>query len=235
MAKSKTHDAGSRPTEQPEQPARSEGQALDIQLAELSNEISRIETEIERTAAIAKTTPGRIAQAKADYDAAFLRSDTAGMTAAQDRIRAANEERAAAVSKLGDFTKPLEELRDRSTTLRLKILDAVKATGDELEQARRAAQEARMHLDAVGHAAGKLTGIVASLQPYLPVVTSEQPPSEPAAPEPPGKPNCPRCGRADDVVEISPGHFCCQRTYHERLIFNADGKELPAGFALRAG
>jgi chromosome segregation ATPase len=189
MVKSKTTDTGSRA----EQSVQSEGQILGVQLAdvtragtELSKEITQTETEIERTAAIVKATPDKIARAKSDYDAAFLAADAGRQTEAQARIRAANEERAAAVAKLGDFTKPLEELRDRQTTLRLKILDAVKATTEEKERIKREAQKARMQLDAVGHTGFKLTGIIASLRRHRPV-TSEQSAVEPAAPEPPTK------------------------------------------------
>lgn len=228
MAKLKTTDTGSRPPQQPEQPAQSERQTLDVQLAELSAEISGIETEIQRTTGIIKAAPGRIAQAKADYDAAFLRSDTAGMTAAQDRIRAANEERAAAVAKLSDFAKPLEELRDRQTTLRLRALDAVKATGDELERARRAAQQAGMQLDVVSQMGSKLTGVVATL-PHRPV-TSEPSAVEPSESEPPAKPSCPRCRRSDEVQEVTPGRFVCRAGYHGALSFDVAG-EIVGGFS----
>lgn len=214
MSKSKAHET--------EQPARGEGPALDVQLAELAAEISRIETEIERTARIIKAAPGRIAQAKTDYDSAFLRSDTAGMAAAQDSIREANEERTAAIAKLDDFAKPLGDLRDRQSTLRLKILDAAKVDEEELLRVRRAVERVGMQIDVVSSMGCKLTGIVAAL-PHRPV-TSEQSAVSPAAPEPPAKPKCPRCGRSDEVQEVAPGRFVCRTPYHGDLSFDATGE-----------
>lgn len=219
MAKVKTAETGSRS----EQSAPPDGQPLDVQLAELSAEISGIETEIERTAGIIKAAPGRIAQAKADYDAAFLRSDTTGMTAAQDRIRAANEERAAAVAKLGDFPKPIRNLRDQQAALRAKILVASETAGQAFEQARAEVGRVGRLLDAAGGWGVRLSQLLPGIQKHTGTEPAQRP-REAAAPEPPAKPKCPRCGRSDEVQEVAPGRFVCRTGYHGTLTFDATGE-----------
>lgn len=207
----------SRSKQQPEQPAQSEEQTLDI-LDELSKEISRIEKDIESVVAIVKAAPGRIAAAAADYDAAFLRGDTAGMTDAQDRIRAANEERTAAAGRLGDFTKPLEALRDRQATARLSALDESQRAQAEVERARQAAATAVRRVDAAQHVGAKIVRAMALLGSYVPADEKACLPESPAVPAV-VKPQCPRCRRSDLVAADGPGRWRCAAAWHGPISF----------------
>lgn len=160
MGKTKTTDTGKSVQQagEPDVPAQTE-QPLSDQLAAMSAEISQVETEIEQARNAIRATPARLAQAKGDFDRAFLAADEAGQAAALVTIRRVNEERAAAITKLDAFRHPLTALSARVASLQSAVLARVTAAGEAFERTRVENAQAGRLLDAVGATASRLSSV----------------------------------------------------------------------------
>lgn len=146
------------------EPASGVDRPLADQLSELSSEISKTESEIEGIVRIIQNTPNRLAQAKIDYDRAFIESNDAETKAAQATIREANEQRAAAVAKLGDYAELLERLRHRQSDLRQRITAASAMAKNDYESAYRQMVECSRYIDITGDMWARLSAMRSTLE-----------------------------------------------------------------------